>query len=196
MYSAEPVRGGEEGTRRGFDGYRPMRAGESHGAVTLAMNGDIEATGAAENVTLEGGCSTGYPIHGSVTGGFGKMSQARKVTDDTGDADVGKSPIYFLSGSFPNIVSPVSSVTMVWLRGVSRIGPTGWWMADSLAGGLAPAGPVLFGPCRSPDASLGVPHSRFRGEASPGPLTRLWRLPAWLAPWLRAPTVPPPGSSG
>jgi hypothetical protein len=39
------------------------------------------------------------------------------VTD--GDADYGKSPLSPLLKSFPKVVSSVSSVTTVWLRGVS-----------------------------------------------------------------------------
>ena len=53
------------------------------------------------------------------------MSNAIAMTD--GDADVGKSPLSPLLKSFPKIVSPVSSVTMVWLGGVSMIGSVVWW---------------------------------------------------------------------
>jgi hypothetical protein len=40
-----------------------------------------------------------------------------QVTD--GDADLGKSLTFPLLNSFPKVVSSVSSVTMVWLKGYS-----------------------------------------------------------------------------
>ena len=75
-----------------------------------------------------------------------------------GDADLAKSPIYPLLNSFPKVVSSVSSVTMVWVRGVGKV----QLLADSQAYkhvGLQPAGLALVGPCLPPDAYLDTPNA-------------------------------------